>query len=436
MTLSPGLFDASMSNTSSDTEVRLPIAHKPSSGTGGERAVPVMPLLHLRHLWARRAALPYPFGEPGVTTWYNGRAAIWQGLKALGIGPGARVIAPAYTCGSELDVLVQAGLRLDYFRIGEGLAADLEDLRRLCEVPAAAIFVTHYYGFPQPMREIAALARERGMLLIEDASHALYSATQDGLPLGSFGDMAVFSLWKSVAIPDGGVLRLNPARIVVPVPSRGEKPGLAAVAGRLRHMFEETVATVHPMAVRALRKRVTDPLIAWLRSRLASPTPADRAPLGGAAGMPPEAAQIAFRPERRAWRMTDLSRYLLTRLAGDAIRAQRRSNYQRLHENLLPGAAAKPLLSHVPPHCCPLFYPLVAREPRAFCRFLSSRNVGFFRGWCVFHPHVEWGRFRFESELKEHVVVIPVHQGLSAADILQIAAAVNDWNADAARLVA
>lgn len=394
-----------------------------------EMPVPIMPLLRLRDLWAVRGEpLPYPLAEPGVSRWYNARAAIWQGLRSLGIAAGDRVIAPAYTCGSELDTLVQAGLVLDFYRIGPDLGADLADLERLCQTPAAAIFVTHFYGLPQPIADIAVIAQRHGMRLIEDVSHGLYSATHDGRPLGSFGDMAVFSLWKSLAVPDGGVLRLRPESIRVPLLARGEAPGLASMAGRLRHMLEETVASRHPGAVRALRRRVTDPLVRVLRRVVAAaPAPAQGA-LEGDRSLPAEAAQLAFRPERRAWRMTALSSFLLPRLSRAAMVGERREHFRSLAERVLPGPAVKPLLGDLPAYANPLFFPLVAAEPRAFCRHLAVHGIGFFRGWCVFHPHVDWARFPFESQLKEQVVVVPIHQGLSDAEMTRIARVVNAWN--------
>lgn len=390
--------------------------------------VPTMPLLHLRDLWAPRRPLPYPFGEAGVSRWFNARAAIWQGLRSLGIGAGDRVIAPAYTCGSELDTLVHAGLRLDFYRIHADLSADLDDLEWLCRTPAAAIFVTHYYGLPQPIAQIAAMARRHGMALIEDVSHGLGSATVDGRPLGSFGDMAVFSLWKSLPVPDGGVLRLQPEAMRVPPPAHGEAPGVASSAGRLRHMLEETLAMSHPAAVQVLRRCLTDPLVNALKRFLARPQPPARGALESDRSLPPEAAQVAFRPERRAWGMTALSSYLLPRLSRAGMVEERRANFLWLAERLHPAAAVNPLLTALAPNTSPLFFPLVAAEPRAFCRHLAARRVGFFRGWCVFHPLVDWDRFALEAHLKEHLVVVPVHQGLTEADMSHIARVVNTWN--------
>jgi hypothetical protein len=69
-----------------------------------------------------------------------------------------------------------------------------------------AIVVIHEYGYPHPrLAEMCAVARERGIPLIEDCAHSLDSALPAG-PLGSLGDFAVFSLSKVLPVPSGGVL--------------------------------------------------------------------------------------------------------------------------------------------------------------------------------------------------------------------------------------
>ena len=69
-----------------------------------------------------------------------------------------------------------------------------------------AIVVIHEYGYPHP--ELAALlesARNRGIPLIEDCAHSLDSISE-GVPLGSLGDFAIFSLSKVLPVPGGGIL--------------------------------------------------------------------------------------------------------------------------------------------------------------------------------------------------------------------------------------
>lgn len=386
-----------------------------------------MPCLRTAHLLASKAPLPFPVGEPGTSLWYNARAALWQGLRALGIEEGQRILAPAYSCGSEIDTLVRAGLEVDCYRVGPDLCADLADVERLCRRPAAAILATHFYGFAQPMTRLEELARAHRLALIEDVSHGLGSCAPDGRPLGSDGEMAVFSLWKSLPVPDGGVLRLRdgPGRNArLPAPA---SPGWRSRAGRLRHMAEESVLGSHPRLARFVRRGITDPLVGWLQRRAENlPDAGDEA--GAAlASEPPEWAQVAFRPERRDWGMTAASRWLLPRVIGTSMRERRRTNFLSLVAQLRPGAGVHLLFDTLPAHCCPLFLPLVVDDPRPFCRHLAANGIGFFRAWCILHRHVDWTRFPLEARLKEHGVVLPVHQELGPGHVERIASAVNAW---------
>ncbi len=69
-----------------------------------------------------------------------------------------------------------------------------------------AIVVIHEYGYPHPeLLGLRAVATGRGIPLIEDCVHSLDSAV-DGVPLGSFGDHAIFSLSKVLPVPAGGIL--------------------------------------------------------------------------------------------------------------------------------------------------------------------------------------------------------------------------------------
>lgn len=68
------------------------------------------------------------------------------------------------------------------------------------------IFVIHEFGFPcARVRELADIARIRGIPLVEDIAHSLTSSFE-GLPLGAEGDYAIHSLPKSIPISRGGVL--------------------------------------------------------------------------------------------------------------------------------------------------------------------------------------------------------------------------------------
>ena len=55
---------------------------------------------------------PQRFDRNGrVFVAHRARTALWHGLRALGLEPGARILIPAYCCGAELEVALRMGSR-------------------------------------------------------------------------------------------------------------------------------------------------------------------------------------------------------------------------------------------------------------------------------------------------------------------------------------
>ncbi|MEX0301821.1 MAG: hypothetical protein AB3N24_05310, partial [Leisingera sp.] len=71
-----------------------------------------------------QAALPFPFGHANTHLTRNGRFAIREGLRALGLAEGARVLLPAWHCGSEAGAVLAAGRPVALYRLRPGLSAD------------------------------------------------------------------------------------------------------------------------------------------------------------------------------------------------------------------------------------------------------------------------------------------------------------------------
>jgi perosamine synthetase len=163
----------------------------------------------------------YPFDGARVLFYYLARNAIWHGADSLGLRPGDEVLMPAYHHGVELQSLLAKGMKLRYYRVDRLMQADLADMRRLLTPGTRALYVIHYLGFPQPIQEIRAMADGAGIPLIEDCALSLWSRVPAG-PLGSFGDIGIFCLYKSLPVPHGGTLSLN--RPDLPMPPEPTRP--------------------------------------------------------------------------------------------------------------------------------------------------------------------------------------------------------------------
>src|SRR5207302_5137841 len=82
---------------------------------------------------------------------------------------------------------VAVDIRLD------DLGPDPDDLAARLTPLSRAVLVVHLHGLPVDLRPILALARARGLVVIEDCSHA-HGATLDGRRVGAFGLAGAFSL--------------------------------------------------------------------------------------------------------------------------------------------------------------------------------------------------------------------------------------------------
>lgn len=109
------------------------------------------------------------------------------------------------------DPVVAEGVRHVFYRLDGRLRIDVEAFRRTLEGAAgrAVVLFVHYFGYPdENLASLAALCRERGATVIEDAAHALYTDFVDGR-CGRFGDYTLYSLHKMLPLTDGGMLRIN-----------------------------------------------------------------------------------------------------------------------------------------------------------------------------------------------------------------------------------
>ena len=85
--------------------------------------------------------------------------------------------------------------------------------RRASRRARARIMPTHFAGLPCDMDALYALAREHELRVIEDAALAIGSTLARQAPIGSFGDLCVFSFHpnKNMTTIEGGALVVNDA---------------------------------------------------------------------------------------------------------------------------------------------------------------------------------------------------------------------------------
>lgn len=115
------------------------------------------------------------------------------------------LLMPAYICDIFYPILKQYNIEPIFLDIDiRTFQPSIEEIKSKITSRAKAILVCHTYGLLADMEAILALAKENNLLVIEDCAHA-FGAKINGQYAGSFGDAALFSLYKSFPCLRGGL---------------------------------------------------------------------------------------------------------------------------------------------------------------------------------------------------------------------------------------
>jgi len=135
-------------------------------------------------------------------------AALHVALAAKDVGKGGEVITTPFTFASTANVVEHVGAKPvfcdveeDTFNIDPALAEEAVSEK------TRAIIPVHYAGHPCDMDPIGALAKKRGIFVLEDAAHAV-GAKYKSRSVGVLGDAAAFSFYvtKNMTTGEGGML--------------------------------------------------------------------------------------------------------------------------------------------------------------------------------------------------------------------------------------
>jgi len=145
----------------------------------------------------------------------SGTSGLHLGLLACGIGPGDEVIVPSFTFAATANSVALTGAKPVFADIDPvTYCIDPQSAAGAITSRTKAIMPVHLYGHPAAMDQLAALCRQHGLMLFEDAAQA-HGATFEGHPVGGFGSFAVFSLYptKNMTSGEGGMVACSTPQI-------------------------------------------------------------------------------------------------------------------------------------------------------------------------------------------------------------------------------
>jgi dTDP-4-amino-4,6-dideoxygalactose transaminase len=343
---------------------------------------------------------PYPLSHDRIRLYYLGRNAVYHGAKALGLKPGDEILFPAYHSGTESAPLMYLGCNLRFYDVHRDLSIDLDEIEAMIGPQTKAIYAIHFFGFQAPIQELRELADRHGLFLIEDVALSFLSQFA-GRPLGRWGDVSIFCLYKSLATAAGGVLAIN--KPGVPLPPAPASGGFYSELNlTLKHVVRHWELHGGPLGRLARRAvmRFSKPVTRG--AKLQSPDSLD------------------FEPELLDRGMGLLTRGLVRWFDYESVAARRRKNYALMARRLRNSGVAM-LRERLPEGAVPLFFPILVDEKFPAVETLHRVNIDAIPVWGIHHPYLRRGEFPGTEFLVNHAVEIPIFQDLTEAHLERIA---------------
>jgi len=302
----------------------------------------------------------------------SGTAALHIALACLGITEGDSVVTTPFSfIATASSILMQHATPVFCDIDPKTFNMSPDQLEESIDEHTRAVVVVHLYGQPCDMEPLMAIARKRGLHVIEDACQA-HGAEYHGRKAGSIGDVGVFSFYpsKNMTTGEGGMITTNDAGIA-------EKARMLRDHGQSRRYQHETLGYNY---------RMTE-----------------------------IAAAIGLIQLRKL----------------DRFNEARRNNanyYNRNLDDSLQKPEAVDGLSHVYHQ-----YTVRVQDRDGLCAHLERKGIGYgiyypipIHKQPLFRQH-NGLIFAAAEEASRHVVSLPVHPSLSAEDLEYVVEAVNGY---------
>ncbi|MDD3213262.1 MAG: dTDP-4-amino-4,6-dideoxygalactose transaminase [Eubacteriales bacterium] len=146
----------------------------------------------------------------------SGTGALELAALLSNVGPGDEVILPSFTFSSTANAFAIRGATLVFVDVEpETMNIDPACIQAAINEHTKVIVPVHYAGVCCDMDRINAMAKERGILVVEDAAQAV-DATLNGKAAGAIGDIGCYSFHetKNFSMGEGGATLLNDPRFV------------------------------------------------------------------------------------------------------------------------------------------------------------------------------------------------------------------------------
>jgi perosamine synthetase len=153
-------------------------------------------------------------GSTHAVSFSSGTAALHAAAFAAGLTTGDEAITTPMTFAATANCVLYQGATPVFVDVcSDTLNIDPEQIAGKISSKTRAILPVAYAGHPADLDAIQQIASDRGLIVIEDACHAL-GAKHRGRATGSIADMTVFSFHpvKHITTGEGGMVTTNNAQ--------------------------------------------------------------------------------------------------------------------------------------------------------------------------------------------------------------------------------
>lgn len=146
------------------------------------------------------------------TSWTT---AVYLLHEAMGLKDGDEVIVPSHTAFPSIEPMIHHGAKPVFVDVDDSYCADPAAIEAAITPRTVGIMPVHLYGHPCDMDAIMAIAKKRGLWVLEDCAQA-HGAKYKGRKVGSIGDASAFSFYPSknlTVLGDGGCVMTNDDKV-------------------------------------------------------------------------------------------------------------------------------------------------------------------------------------------------------------------------------
>ena len=338
----------------------------------------------------------------------SGRAALYYAMKTAGLPEGSCVLLPSYHCGVEVEAVIRAGVAVEFFNIKRDLGIDFDDLARRVNKKTRALVVIHYFGFPQDMDKVLAFCQTNQLLLIEDCAHALFSSYKGNF-LGSLGEFGIYSLQKTIALPNGGGLLCNSLAFDAPSPGR-KYFDFTLLKSTLKSLLDFQARGSRLMG------KLSSGFLSIYSERL-------NGVKGNTTASEPVDMRWYYDVPRYDYHhaISGLSRPLLNKEKFSDIVKKRRQNYLLLGQRIRDSVNSRIIFKELDEGVCPLCFVVSVENRDRMVDEMNREKLYPFVFGRIPHPLLAINNYPDTLYLAGHLLGLPIHQQLDERDVMLVA---------------